>query len=628
MSVGDVTARLRARDWDTVSVRKAVVRAVFGDRLGLTVFLGSLCLFALTWRTSVFINDTFTLANGLYSLTQGELLLTEPVYGGSLQTPGAIQYGDRFLARNYGALVLSLPFLALVEGLTLVTSLRVGLLALWSLVALGFVVQLGRTVERDGVILGGSVAVLAFFLANLAVASPVDTAATHLYALQLFHLAVAAAAPVLLYRLLVGQYGTRPALGGTLVFVFGSPLALWATVPKRHVITVTVVLGIAYCLYRSRAGDPTPDSQARFRGLAYALVMLYAWIHAPEALLLAVALAAVDVPTAPDNSPRSLVTIGLVAGAGLVPFLVTNALLTGDPIRPPRLLYRADPLAAPSTTASGESTPTGSGSGSTQSTPLPGPVDTALQPFVLLGSELLSGVRTAVARPGDVVTTFLRSGHTARTVNQEGTEAVNLSVLESAPVLAALVGGVPALVRRRGSLSLPDRVLPARTVVDAFAVLVVVGFSLLYIPRLPVYAQITARYLFVIYPLGLYLLVRLPAVRGVLEDHWRLFCWSLAGTVLIGGQLVVVFVALALNGLGEAFQFHAVLALGTAVPLALWSLRGRSDGWNGQLGALLVGATTGVTTVFVGMTVLVYYPLGNSHALPLVRLLAQLLELL
>ncbi|MFC6973971.1 hypothetical protein ACFQL1_03685 [Halomicroarcula sp. GCM10025709] len=459
------------------------------------------------------------------------------------------------------------------------------------------------------------------FGVNVLLATPVDDGATELYALQLFHLTVAAFGAVVLYRLLRRVDGPRIAVAGATMYVLGSPLVIWATVPKRHVLTATVTVGVMYCLYRSRDadGDGVGSRSTAFRASAYALVMLYAWVHAPEALLLCVALAAVDLPTAADNSPRALATIALASALALVPFLVTNTLVTGSPVTPTRLLRNTGPAVE---AATGSSAPN-SGDGSSVVAPL----STALRPFTLLGGELLLGFRTALSRPGDVFLTFVRSGSAPATLNNDNTEAVNLAVLESAPLLAATVGLLPAVWRRRDELTRPKRVLPATRVVDSYVVLVALGVCGLYLSRLPLHAQVTVRYLFVLYPLGIYLLLRVPSVRETLSRHARPFAWALAATLLIGGQLIVAVVALSVNGIGEAFQFHALLALGTAAPLGAWALLERSDGWIGRAGAGLLGVTTGVTSIFVWLTVLEYYALGNSHALPIVRFVGQLLEL-
>ncbi|QIO22512.1 hypothetical protein [Haloarcula sp. JP-L23] len=603
---------------------------LFGDRIGLCLFLASLCLFALFWRTTVFITDTYTLANGLYSLSNGNVFLTEAVYGPGLNTPGAEKYGGSVIARNYGVLVLSLPFLWGLEALDAVADLRIALVALWSLVLLALIVQVGRLTERREVTAGGAVAVLCLFALNVAIARPMDPA-PHLHALQLFHMAVAAFAPVLLYRLVARLHTVRTGSLAAVLFVFGTPLAFWAAIPKRHVVTATVVLGVAYALYRSRtAADGVLVSRPlAFRSLSYALVGLYAWVHAPESLLFGVVLAAIDVPTAADNRPQTLAVLAAAFSLSLVPFIVTNTLVAGSPLRPPRLIAAAGESGARTV----ESFATGGGSGRggavlSPLAPVVGLLEAGITPLVVLLRELLAGARALVTDPIDVSRTFVRSGTFTTSFNQSDGEAVNLSLLESAPLLAGVAAVVPVLQTWSRPEPLTGRTLSAARVTDVYVTLTAVCVALFYTSRLPIHAQVTVRYLFPLFPLGVYLLVRLPTVRRVLDVHWRAFCWTLAAGILLGGQLVVVAVAVGVNGIGAAFQLHALLSLSTALALSAWALTGRTERWSGRIGAVLLGLATSSAALFSILTAVEYYALGDTHALPMVRALGELLRLI
>jgi hypothetical protein len=156
---------------------------------------------------------------------------------------------------------------------------------------------------------------------------------------------------------------------------------------------------------------------------------------------------------------------------------------------------------------------------------------------------------------------------------------------------------------------------------------VVLATTFQYASRLPVHAQLTVRYLLVLYPLGIYLLVRLPVVRRALEGNWRAFVWTTAATVLIGGQLLAVGVFFTTRGPGETIQFHGVVALVSAVPLLLWALTSRSNDTSEAFGAVLLGITTGVSAVFTMLVAIEYSPLGNAHLLPVVRAFAEVVTL-
>ncbi|MFB6224652.1 MAG: hypothetical protein ABEH86_13400 [Haloarcula sp.] len=630
MTATEFVGELRQRAAGFSQARKTVVSVLFGDRSGLVVFLASLCLFGLVWRAAFLITDSYTLANGLYSLSNGQLALTEAAYGPGLDTPGANTYGGQRFARNYGVIVLSLPVLFGLELLSAVAELRIALVALWSLALLALVVQCGRLTEREWIIGSGSVAVAGLFGLNVALSQPLDPTRTHLYALQLTHLLIAAFTPVILYRLLSRIQTRRLGLLGAVVLTAGTPLAFWASVPKRHAVTGAVVVCIAYCLYRSRIpADGVLVTQRRtFRALAYGFVGLYAWVHAPEALLFCTVLAVVDVPTAPDNSPGTLVRIGAVFALFLLPFIITNIAISGSPIKPPRLLSGGGTIGGEAASGGGGGGGSGgSGGVLTLIAPLFTILERGTRPLLLLGSELLGGFNTLQRQPTDVYHTFVRSGSVSTALDNAGEESVNLSVLESAPILVTVVGVIPAIRRLGPSLAIPNRKLSANRVVDVFAVTAFSGIVLLYTSRLPLHAQVTARYLFPLYPLGVYLCMRLPAVREVLTVHWRAFLWALTATVLLGGQLAVVAGATTVNGVGEAFQLHALIGLGTAIPLGGWVLSGQSRGVTGRAGSVLLGVATGVTTVFLLLTAVEYYALGDSHLLPMMRALGELVAL-
>lgn len=612
--------------FDGDSRRSRAAGLLFGDRVGLAAFLAALALFVVLWIVDWRINDSLTLLNVLDGMSQGKLHAVEAKYGGSLETPGTHRIGEHVYGRNYGILTLSLIPLALFEGLAVVADLRIAVAGLFSLGVLALALVVGRILDRRRRASRiGAVVAIALFVANVALATDLDPTRTELYALQVTHAVAAAFVVVLAYRLLAAVHGRRAGLFGAGLIALGTPVGLWATVPKRHVFTAALVLLLGLALYRSRVCErEEPGAGLRYRAGAYAAIGIFAWVHAPEALIVLLCFAVVDLPTA-RNDVRSLATIAVALAVATVPFLVTNYLISGSPVTPPRMLSGAGP-------STGE--PSFGDGGGVGGTGIVGTVvglfDPMLRPLTVLASLYGRGIDNVLAQPGEVWATFVHTGYLENFASYADYESVNLAVLESAPLLAATLGVVPAVVgrlrRRAGGLQWPPTPTPVR-VLDAYLILFAVAFSLVYLSRLPIHAQITVRYLLPIFPALVVLIVRLPVVRGVLDGHWRLLGWTYAAGVLIGGQLVVVALAFVNPGVGEAFQFHAWIALGVAAPLALWSLVGRADGWWGRAGAVLLGLATAAITVFLLMLTLDYFTVGNSQALPLVRVIGDVVSI-
>lgn len=602
---------------DGTGFRGTLRRTCFGDRVGEIAFVGAVVLFTGYWIAEWRINDSLTLLNAMDAMARGQLYFEEAVYGTSVDTPGVTVIGDRVYGRNYGILTVALLPLGVLRAVAFVADLRIVVAGAWSLGLLALAASVGHVIDRRrfGVTAGSAVA-LALFALNVALATDLDPTQSVLYALQFTHLVIAAFGVVFAYRLLARMHDARTGAFGAALVALATPIGLWATIPKRHVITATAVLFVAYLLYRSRTAGEGRDTLG-YRAGAYATVGVLAWVHAPEALLLFLVLVAVDVPTATHKDLR---TLGLLAGAlfaSLLPFFVTNYLVSGSPVKPPRMF------------SGGSLSSGGSGGSGGGFAGLLGPIQPLLAPLETIVGLMVDGLVDVVDSPGQLVTIFLRSGTVERVADRAHHVSVNLSILEASPILAAATGAIPVgLHRAREASGLPSigAIAPAR-VVDLFLGSFAVLLSLLYMFRLPIHAQITVRYLFPIVPVLVVLIVRLPAIRLVARDQWRTLAWTVATAVLIGGQFLLVGLVTLDPGLGEAFQFHAVVSLAVAAPLALWAITGRAEGRGGQIGAVLLGLATAASILFLVFVTVEYYAIGDRQMLPIVRALGEAISI-
>jgi hypothetical protein len=321
-------------------VSRRVGKLLFGDRVGLAIWLGLVLGLALTWRVGFFITDTYAVANTVIAVSEGQLAVTEVRYAPSiLQQPGLHEADGQLYGRNYGQIVLAVPFVYFLQVGTLFAPLQILLAGLWSATLLGFGRQLARIFERDSIRFWlGPVAVLAFVL-NVIGAEGIKPARLHLVALQLSTLALTAFAGVLAYRLLDLMHGRSVGIAAGIATGLATPLAVWATVPKRHVLVATVMLGIVYSFAESRHAG----GRRAAAGLvsAYLLAGFIFWVHAFEGAFVFASLVLVDLLTDTTRSPRLYLARVAAFAIGLLPMVLTNITISGSVFQPPRLLDQA-----------------------------------------------------------------------------------------------------------------------------------------------------------------------------------------------------------------------------------------------------------------------------------------------
>ncbi|SFL07977.1 hypothetical protein SAMN04487950_2331 [Halogranum rubrum] len=335
----------------------------------------------------------------------------------------------------------------------------------------------------------------------------------------------------------------------------------------------------------------------------------------------------IDLATARTNRPRHLAVVALVFAVSLLPFALTNYAITGNPVQPLRLLpdYKSQPLAGdsvgaassssvassgaspspPETTGSASDGPTGMAGTSTSSNPagdtLSGLIAFVGSLAVFVGDAVATVVGglayfqsrlthsfhviTDVERLADV---FFGSGYRPLRTGQD--RAVNLSVLESMPLFGVVLtlplvavwrrrrlltdgGSVRARLSDSTRWSRPSlRFLSATQSTDVFVALYAAILVVFYLRSLPLHHMLTVRYLHPLYPVGVYALVRTPAVRRVIRQEWSTL-WR-AYTVAVAGGVPLYLGALVLFDTvqSEAIQLYALVALLVGVAVDLWSV--------------------------------------------------------
>lgn len=597
---------------------------VFGDRWGVILFLTCIVVLGLFWRVGTFITDTATMVRTLEAIAGGQLHL-DTVSGTHFQAPGTVVSDGQVYGRGYGQVFAALPILWVLEALGRIANLRVGLVAIWHLALLWLVVRVGEQfgVRRAASNLG-SVVVLASFLGNVWMASSLQPGREALLALQISSLLAAGLLAVLSYRLVGIHHNQGVALAAGYAAVLAIPVGFWAQIPKRHVIVGAMLIGILFLFARSRSEAATDwvaglERSTLERAGAYALVGLLAWINAAEAVFVLLALVVVDLPTAPSNAPRTLGVIGVAFAISLLPFMLTNWLVSGDPMRPVLTLRPADRVAGPTGNMLRDTT---AASGGSLFDTLPGSV--IVSKIIWLVTLVLTQITESVHQLTDstaVFRTWIRSGSLEGVVTRGQTEfrATNITVLESMPLLGA-VTVLLGTAWQRGS-GVFDQVSST----DLLAATLTASFVLLYMQSLPNHAQMTVRYLVPIYPVAVYGLARQRPIRRLLEDGAGFTVWTYSAAVLVGSQLLLAYTVLAGLSIPEAVQLHAVIALGAAIGLGVTAIASQFAGRYRPLAGLALGVAAGAGTSFILLSGFAYFSFVGEYVLPISQAVADLI---
>jgi uncharacterized membrane protein YgcG len=636
------------------------IARLFGDRVGLGVFLVALVFLGLCWRVGFFITDSKTVANLLANVADGRLAVVETPYSiTAVGQPGLVEVDGEFFGRNYGQVYLAVPLVWALDLLGTLVDLRVLLAGLWSLA----VVALGRTaaglLDRPRLAdLGALVGVGTVLVALLATprSYPFDEPVP-LVALQLATLLAAAVGATVLYRLLSLVDGRRVGLAAGLALVLATPVGFWGTLPKRHVFSASLLLLAVFWFALGRRSAGRQRTLARAG--AYGALGFLAAIHPFEAVFMLAVLGPLDLATSLDSSVRTHAVVAVVFLVATGPMLATNAAIAGDAFSPPRTLPDASSGGLPTDLGDQAGSPDGGGGGGGSGTgggsggdgggggsggggggggggglplaewfqPLAGVLATAAWIGGYMRDAFVAGL-AALGEPGRLYHVFVRSGWIP-TVDYATNdfEAVELALLEVLPLAGTLLA-VPALatswLRRRISEVGDDRRLrtrPSPDPVDLLAAGMATVFVLVYLPLVPLKSMVTLRYLLPAMPLVVYLVCRLGPVRTAVAEETERLARGYLATLAIGGLGYLIVFGVIDPAVGEALQFHALVGLATAavalVAVASWPVHR-----DARAVAVGLAVPAAATTLFLCSAALWQFQYG-TYAVDLARIVAE-----
>jgi hypothetical protein len=604
------------------------------------VFVSAVLFVALYWRIGFLINDNYTIANTLVSVAGGDLFISEIRYGYA-NTPGISLWNGRLYGRNYGLVFLATPVLWGLRSLSGVVDLPLLFVGLWCVLLLELLVLVGRKLRHEaGFAAIGAVLAVSFFTTNALAATDFTEGALPILSLQLVSIVATGLTGVLTYRIVRGMSCDRVALAFGLAVVLATPVGFWGPLVKRHAIVTASLLFSLYCF--QLAQDADGRRRLLYRSASYAVFGLIALVHSGEAIFALLGLIAVDgIVNGRSRPVKSWAVLAVVGFASMIPFFAVNYLASGSPLTPPILGTPYSGVESLSVDVRGFELPPnasetevpsrGTVAGREAGTSTP-PAETDQSGA---GVILSSGLGTALHRAGNslgAVTDFgaiwwaFVDSWYAPGVAEKSVMNRNLSLLESAPILSLVVASVVGRLRSvSGKLRETASEPGGNRAVKLLAIVWITGFTLLYLPDFPTHVMFTTRYLVPVVPLIVVLFADAGVVDDLLEE-WRTVVWSYLVVLLLGTQLVIVWLVVGSPVVGEALNLHSAASHAFAVLLGTWLIvRIWTDRDLFAFGRILVGCAAASTTIFLFLSGVEYYTY-STHVLPMVDALTSILD--
>jgi len=338
---------------------RTLYRYVFSDDTSTLFFFASLAFCLALWNLNIFINDEVTLAAQLINLGHGVLSLeTTPTrlyeglsFGASGPMLAFTYQGHVYAFYTHALAVFAAPFYAFLYIISATVGIRLFFASLWSFSIFMVSWLLGRRwgKPRLGRDLGALVA-LGLLIINIYVATKLPPLVFDqwgaLMAIQLFNI-LATSAIVLFSLSIFRRYfanGRIAAFGAAYILV-ATPVTFWAVSAKDHTASVLLIVASIWSLYMYLL-----DGKTRYRYLSYILVGISFWVRVFDAIPLLIAIVLTDLLTS-EGRIKALITAAVSVTLGMVPYLINNFLLFGNPFLSPVYLSAHQEIAQQTSSA-------------------------------------------------------------------------------------------------------------------------------------------------------------------------------------------------------------------------------------------------------------------------------------
>jgi 4-amino-4-deoxy-L-arabinose transferase-like glycosyltransferase len=167
-------------------------------------------------------------------------------------------------------------------------------------------------------------------------------------AIQLFNILATSVIVVLSLRIFARYFAdSRIAAFGAAYILVATPITFWAVSAKDHTASVLLIVASIWSLYTYLL-----DGKTRYRYLSYVLVGLSFWVRVFDAIPLLIAIVLTDLLTS-EGRIKALITAAVTVTLAMIPYIINNYLLFGNPFLSPVYLSAHQEIAQQTSIAAG-----------------------------------------------------------------------------------------------------------------------------------------------------------------------------------------------------------------------------------------------------------------------------------
>ena len=301
------------------------VKLLKSNQIPLLLFFISIFIFLSFAGTRMFFSDEGVIVTQFYNLVHGNLDLQ--VAKVQVERGIYITVNDHLYGKfSYSLLILSLPVYFLLKFIDSLYGAHLFLLQLWAISG-GIIVYLAAKIwNNKNAAVAGLASYIILLVINLRYFEPIYFPKWgEVISIEFTNILISSFLVLTVYFLFRDMFGQKIAIFASFFTIFATPISFYSITLKHHSLTVFLTLLAFYCFCKYQENK---DNKIIY--YAYALAGLCIWTRIVEGVALMVSILLMDLLFF-RRSIKHIAVISVIILVSLIPFFTFNQLILGSP---------------------------------------------------------------------------------------------------------------------------------------------------------------------------------------------------------------------------------------------------------------------------------------------------------